>query len=167
MMISTPRLPASVRLLHWSSVLLFALAYLTSESAEEGGGALWHYFAGWALLVVFVPRIALHWRWRHSLSSAAPGAASAFARAVQWSLLVFLVAQPLLGMLAIWAEGDAVPLPFTPWVVPSPIAGEFGRWPEELHETLGNLFYGVIALHAGAALLRHFLKHDAVLRRML
>jgi cytochrome b561 len=161
------RLPASLRWMHWAAVLLVALAYLTGESAEDGGGAAWHYFAGWVLIAVFAPRAVLHWRHRRSLESHMPGPGAGFARLVQALLLAFVLVQPVLGILALWGEGHAVPLPFTPWVLPSPFAGEFGEWPEELHEALGNAFYAVIALHAGVALWHHFVGRDPVLRRML
>ena len=37
----------------------------------------------------------------------------------------------------------------------------------EIHETIGNIGYGLIALHAAAALYHHYLVHDNTLVRML
>lgn len=96
-------------------------------------------------------------------------AARTAALAVHVALLLFVVVQPLLGILALWAEGDALPVPLTSWSIPPPFAMGVGAGEllEELHETVGNVFYAVIAVHVLAALWHHFVRHDAVLRRML
>ena len=171
MVTSSPfRYSAPVRWIHWLTVLLVAVAYLTSESAEErgdGGAGQWHVFAGLVLLLVFVPRLIVR------LGSAHPPApASAFeawsARLVHVALLLFVVVQPLLGVLMVWAEGDALPIPFTAWQLPPLVVlGEaWGESLEEIHESVGNAFYAVIALHALAALWHQFVRRDGLLRRM-
>jgi cytochrome b561 len=163
------RLAVSLRATHWIGVVLVLVGYLTSEGMEHGTGlaAAWHVFSGLGLLMLVVPRFWLHWRHRGRLASAQPGLSNRMAWIVHWALLAFLLVQPVLGMLAVWSEGDALALPFTPWAMASPFSGEIGEWPEELHEAVGNLFYGVIALHAAAALWHHLFRHDPVLRRML
>ena len=90
------------------------------------------------------------------------------ARAVQLSLLLFIVVEPLLGVLMAWAEGNAMPIPLTSWDLPALLV--LGGWEdtlEELHEDIGNLFYAVIGLHVLASLWHHFVRRDDVLRRML
>ena len=79
------------------------------------------------------------------------------------------MAQPLLGILSLWAEGEAMPIPFTQWeVLPLLAMGAgAGELFEELHETVGNLFYAVIGVHVLASLWHHFVRRDGVLRRML
>ena len=42
-----------------------------------------------------------------------------------------------------------------------------GELLEELHETVGNIFYAVIGVHVLASLWHHFVRRDAILRRML
>ena len=164
------RHPRPVRWIHWLSVGLVAIAYLTGESAEElgeGGGGQWHILAGLALLLLFVPRVLAR-----LAAPRAPVSASAFeawsARLVHLALLLFVVVQPLLGVLMMWAEGEAVPVPFTSWqLTPLVVLGEArGEALEELHETVGNVFYAVIAVHALAALWHQFVRRDGVLRRM-
>jgi cytochrome b561 len=85
------------------------------------------------------------------------------------ALLLFVVVEPLLGILALWAEGHAMPVPFTPWAVPPLLAMDAGadELLEELHETVGNIFYAVIGVHVLASLWHHFVRRDDVLRRML
>ena len=165
------RHPRPVRWIHWLSVVLVAIAYLTAESAEDlgeaGSGGQWHILAGLALLLLFVPRVLAR-----LASPRAPVPASAFAawsaRLVHLALLLFVVVQPLLGVLMVWAEGESVPVPFTPWqLTPLVVLGEArGEALEELHETVGNVFYAVIAVHALAALWHQFVRRDGVLRRM-
>ena len=90
------------------------------------------------------------------------------ARLVHLALLLFVVVQPLLGVLMLWAEGESLPVPFTPWQLP-PLLVLGAAWEEtleEAHELVGNVFYAVIALHVLAALWHQYMRRDGVLRRM-
>jgi cytochrome b561 len=163
------RYPVTVRWTHWLSVVLVAIAYLTGESAEELGtsGGQWHVLAGLALLLLFVPRLLARLAGQRP-----PVPASAFeawsARLVHLALLLFVVVEPLLGVLTVWAEGDALLVPFTTLQIPPLVVLGEGREEvlEELHGAVGNVFYAVIALHALAALWHQFVRRDGVLRRM-
>lgn len=164
------RYPATVRWTHWLSVVLVAIAYLTAESAEELGtsGGQWHVLAGLALLLLFVPRLLARLAGQRPPVPASAIAAWS-ARLVHVALLLFVVVEPALGVLTVWAEGEALPVPFTTWQIPPLVVlGEaWGETLEELHGTIGNVFYAVIALHALAALWHQFVRRDGVLRRML
>jgi cytochrome b561 len=94
-----------VRTLHWLAVALVLVGYLTSEAMEEGGGlaGAWHVLAGIGLLLLALPRIGVHCWYRRHLAAAGPGIANRAAQVAQWALLAFLVVQPLLGVLAVWA----------------------------------------------------------------
>jgi cytochrome b561 len=175
MILESTRYPALVRWVHWSSVLLVVLAYATSEAADDlqpGGAGQWHVLAGLLLLVLFVPRLVGYVLRRRGAPLPGPEggpAARIAAVTVHMALLLFVVVEPLLGILALWAEGEALPVPFTPWVVPPLLAmgARAGELLEELHETVGNIFYAVIGVHVLASLWHHFVRRDAVLRRML
>ena len=164
-----------VRAIHWISAVLVLVAYLTTELAEdaehgEAVGINWHVAAGLALLVLFVPRL---------LARLLPQPGPLLPPAPRWSvlphklvtlaLLLFVVVQPMLGVLSVWAEGEALAIPFTPWVLPPAwVLGEdAGHALEEAHEWIGNAFYAVIAVHALAALWHQFVRRDGTLRRML
>lgn len=175
MIVETTRYPTLVRWVHWASVLLVFVAYLTSEAAEElqsGGDGQWHVLAGLMLLALFLPRLAGYFLARRGAPRAASQsgpAARIAAVTIHAALLLFVVVQPLLGVLSLWAEGEAMPIPFTPWALPPMLAfdARAGHTLEEAHEVIGNLFYAVIGLHVLAALWHHFVRHDATLRRML
>lgn len=167
------RYPWPVRWIHWLSLVLIAVAYLTSESAEEaearGSAVNWHVLAGLGLLMLFVPRAIAYLLVRTPVDTRTSIAEIWMTRTVHLALLLFVVVQPLLGLLLVWSEGEALPIPLTPWQLPPLLALGEG-WEdtlEGLHETVGNVFYGVIGLHAFAALWHHFVRHDGVLRRML
>lgn len=175
MHVESTRYPATVRWVHWASVLLVLLAYLTSEAAEElesGGAGQWHVLAGLLLLLLFLPRLTGYvLRRRGTPMPATEGGrvARVAAATIHVALLLFVVVQPILGILSLWAEGKALPVPFTGLGVP-PMLGidaAAGHTLEELHETVGNVFYVVIGIHVLASLWHHFVRHDAVLRRML
>jgi cytochrome b561 len=79
-----------------------------------------------------------------------------------------MVVQPLLGVLAVWAAGDSLTVPFTNTQL-SPLVQMSGQAHllEEAHEFIGNTFYAVIGVHVLAALWHQFIRHDGLLRRML
>jgi superoxide oxidase len=175
MILESTRYPALVRWVHWTSVLLVLLAYLTSEAAEErqdGGAGEWHVLAGLLLLILFVPRLIGYVLRRRGVPLPGPGGGPAVriaAAMVHLALLLFVVVEPLLGIMALWAEGHAMPVPFTPWAVPPLLAmgAGAGALLEELHEVVGNIFYAVIGVHALASLWHHFVRRDGILGRML
>lgn len=164
-----------VRAIHWLSAGLILLAYLTSELMEEilegeYAGTNWHAFAGLALLALFLPRLlARLFTKTPPIEPPPPRSTVLPAKLATLALLLFVVVQPVLGILLVWSEGHALPIPLTDWALPPLIVlGEDGEDVlEDAHETLGNAFYAVIALHALAALWHHLIRRDNTLRRML
>lgn len=164
------RYPVAVRWIHWLGVAAVATAYLTSESAEDlmetGAGTNWHVLAGIGLVLLFVPRLlARLWVPKRPPTS---GIEKWAAGMLQLALLLFMVVQPLLGVLAVWAEGHSLAIPFTS-VALAPLVqlDGWGHKLEELHETVGNVFYGVIAIHVLASLWHQFVRRDELIQRML
>lgn len=164
-----------VRALHWLGALLVLLAYLTGElmeEIEEGEyvGPNWHVFAGLALIVLFLPRLLARVATKTPpVVPPSPRASVLASKLVMLALLLFVVVQPVLGILSVWSEGQALPIPFTTLSLPPMVVlGESGgEMIEEAHEWLGNAFYAVIGLHTLAALWHHFIRRDNTLRRML
>ena len=149
-----------VRVIHWLSAGLILLAYLTSElmeAIEEGEytGPNWHVFAGLALLALFLPRLLAKLTTRVPAIVPPPSRASVLpAKFVTLALLLFVLVQPVLGVLMVWSEGHALPVPFTGWELPPLIV---------LGKGAGHT---VIGLHALAALWHHFGRRDNTLWRM-
>ncbi len=91
--------------------------------------------------------------------------------AAQWSeyaLYALLLTQPILGLLHTNARGDRVNLFFLgqlPAIIGQnrPLAKQL----LEVHEPVGFLLLGLIALHASAALYHHFWRRDDTLEAML
>ena len=164
------RYPFAVRWIHWLGVAAIATAYLTSESAEDlmesGSGTNWHVVAGIGLVLLFVPRLLARLSVRRRPHTS--GTEKWVAGTLQLALLLFMVVQPLLGVLAVWAEGHSLPIPFTNLqLAPLVQLNGWGQALEGAHETVGNIFYGVIAIHVLAALWHQFVRRDGLMQRML
>ena len=170
----TPR----ARHLHWSMAGLVVLAYVTSNlvaSTEHGSPdrclvIRTHFMAGLALLVLLLPRL-LH-RLRHAPPPIQPPLAQwqeASARLAHGLLYIFLLAQPLLGLLSVWLGGDGVGIPLSSLAIPSPLPEnpEWQKRAQQLHALIGTAFYFVIGLHAAGALWHRFGRRDDTLQRML
>ncbi len=159
--------------LHWLIFLLIALAYLSMEVRGPKGSdsrVLWtgiHLWAG--TLVLAAALIQLVWRVRGQR----PRAVSQ-QRVLEWlatlthvMLGIFIILQPLLGILIINMGGKPVQLPWTNLsfmlVTANP---DLRPLVKQAHIWLGNTFYFIIGLHILAALWHHYFKKDRVLRRM-
>lgn len=83
------------------------------------------------------------------------------------ALYGFLILTPLLGWLLLSAGGK--PIPFFGFELPALIGPNDGLKGtiKDLHETLANLGYALIALHAAAAIYHHHVLKDSTLTNML
>jgi cytochrome b561 len=74
---------------------------------------------------------------------------------------------PLLGWLIL--SGENKPVPFFGIELPALIGANkvLAKQLEEIHETIGNVGYFLIGLHAVAALAHHYIHRDNTLVRML
>lgn len=164
-------------LMHWLMLALVVAAYASIELREffpkgsEPREALksLHTLVGLSILALALVRLGLR-----GIAGPVPPIEPApgtwthrAAVLVQIGLYVLLIGVPLVGWGLLSAEGK--PIPFFGLDLP-PLAGpDQGRAEtlEELHELGGQVGYGLIALHAAAGLLHHFLRRDNTLKRML
>lgn len=174
---TTARYSPGLRRIHWLTVLLLAAAYLLIEQRDlfprgSDGRTLMmqgHFWAGLSIFVFAVWRVWLRLkRGAPPITPRPPAWQNRLAAALHLSLYLFLLLMPLLGLATAWTDGKQVLLPFTDIALPTllPTDKPLAHQLEELHETIGEVFYWVIGLHILAALYHHFWVHDDTLRRM-
>jgi len=158
---------------HWIVFVLVALAYLAIEIRGPKGSdsrAFWmnvHFTAGTLVLALSVLRVLWRAIGRTPAPVAQPALLKWLATLAHIALYVFIIAQPLLGIMMVNLGGKPVSLDwlgvsFTLFGPDKALRPTI----KEAHELIGNAFYFVIGLHALAALYHHFIKRDDVLRRM-
>ncbi len=162
--------------LHWLMLLLMVAVYATIELRElypkgsEPREALktWHFMLGlsifglvWLRLLMRViapsPRIVPQQKPMEAL----------VAQLMHVVLYLLMIGLPLAGWLVLSAAGK--PIPFFGLQLP-PLLGESKELAgqlKELHETVGEAGYYLIALHAAAALFHHYVRGDNTLMMML
>ena len=165
-----------IRFLHWLTLFLVATIFVlafsidyASSNAEAVALTQLHRSFGVTLWVVTLGRLV--WRQFARFPNWAADVPQAMRFAAQWSehaLYALLLAQPILGLLQTNAHGDRVNLFFL-----GELPALFGKDRPlakqllEVHQTVGLLLLGLIALHAAAALFHHFWRRDDTLTAML
>lgn len=177
-MADAARYTPGLRRLHWWMALLIAAVYIAMEQrgifprASTGRAAMMqsHYWLGMMVFVLALWRLAL--RWRRGVPPIAPPLPrwqELPAKLLHLSLYAFFIVMPLLGLATAWTDGKQILIPFTQIAIP-PLLGEneaLEHRLEDVHRTIGEVFYWVIGLHVAAALYHHFFRRDDTLRRML
>lgn len=173
---SATRYGSAMITMHWLMLLLLAAVYALMELREfyPSGSAprelmkAWHYTVGLGVFVLTGIRLGIRLgqpmpliepalvRWQHLLSKAVHGA-----------LYLLLLVMPVLGWLALSAEGETSlvnGLDLPALIGTDKAAAEVLH---EAHEIIGSLGYVLIGLHAAAALYHHYFLRDNTLTRML
>jgi superoxide oxidase len=172
------RYVASARRLHWAIFGLVTLAYLfinlfgafARGSAGRTAMLHWHELAGLGVLLLALPRLWV--RAHHTPPLITPRGerwADTLATVTHIALYAFLLVQPLLGLITVQVEGASVSV-FGVTLLPSFVATPdraLAHQFEDIHGTIGTIFYWVIGLHILAVLWHHFIRRDDTLRRML
>jgi cytochrome b561 len=166
----------AIRILHWLTLLLvitiFVLAFSLEFASSRGEAvALIQLHRSFGVTVWVVTLGRLVWRQFARFPNWPADMPQAMRFAAQWSehaLYALLLTQPILGLLETNAYGDRVNLFFL-GQLPA-LMGQNRPLAKQLlavHETVGFLFLGLIALHASAALYHHFWRRDGTLEAML
>lgn len=175
---AVPRYRPGLRRLHWLVALLVLAVYLLIEQRGlfprgSGGRAAMmqgHFWVGLTILVLALWRLGLRVRSpAPPITPALPTWQALPSKLLHLALYLFLVVMPLLGLATAWSDGKVLLLPFTDIAVPAllPENRSLAHTLEELHGTIGEIFYWVIGAHVAAALWHHFVRRDDTLRRML
>jgi len=162
--------------LHWLMFLLIVGVYACMELHEffpKGSDAraalkTWHFMLGLSVFVLVWLRLAVRLLQPTPVIVPAPAAwQQVFAKIIHWALYALMIGMPVAGWMILSAEGK--PVPFYGLELPALIAKnkDTAEWIEEIHKTVGNIGYGLIALHAVAGLFHHYVQRDNTLSRML
>lgn len=162
--------------LHWLIFILIVAAYgfiLLRELFPKGSDpretmkAL-HFMLGLSVLLLVLPRIAMRFIGSTpSITPEPPVWQHSAARLTHLALYAFMAVMPLLGWLMLSAAGK--PIPFYGLRLPALINEnkELAKFIKEIHETIGEIGYYLIGLHALAALYHHFFLRDNTLINIL
>jgi cytochrome b561 len=158
-------------------VLAVVAAYLLVELGDDdehggtaGSAMQGHYLAGLVVLGLLLVRVIGMAIGPRPPIVPPPGHLSVLAaRVTHLALYLFLIAQPIMGIATLQIAGKPVSI-FGVTVLPAlfgPGSRELAHQWEEIHGTVGEIFYYVIGLHILGALWHHFIRKDNTLRRML
>ena len=162
--------------MHWLMVILMAAVFASIEARAliEKGTELrdlfkmWHFMLG--LLVLILVAIRIYLRCAQVTPKITPPLSTMQAygaKAAHLILYTFMIAMPILGWFVLSAKGRVIP--FFGLELPAliPYDKPFSKILEGWHEDIGSWGYYLIALHAIAALVHHYVKKDNTLIRML
>lgn len=168
---------AVAKLLHWGMALLV----LSSLGAMEFRDLFpkgpirhevtdWHFQTGLCVLLLIIVRVA--WRIKNPIPPIFPPLSrlqKLSSTAAHYFLYATMLVLPLLGVLARQSRGNEVDL--FGHILPTFLDEESGL-PYALtikaaHTYLGNIFIGLIVVHALMAIFHHYIRQDNTLSRML
>ncbi|MEO8064059.1 MAG: cytochrome b [Pseudomonadota bacterium] len=162
--------------LHWVMLLLIVAVYACIELREfypkgsEIREALktWHFSLGLVVfLFVWLRLLARYYGRVPPIVPRPPKWQLHVAHGAEFAIYAFMIAMPLLGWLVLSGEGK--PVPFFGMQIPALMPANKGLAKQlaEIHETVGNIGYFLIGVHAVAALAHHYIIRDNTLLRML
>jgi cytochrome b561 len=162
--------------LHWVMLLLIALTYAFVElrelfprgTSERAFMRQTHFSLGLCVLALVGVRLLGRWRGPLPPITPRPPAWQRVAAALSHGLLYgLMIGMPLAGWFILSLRGDPIPLfglELPPLVEPDEALAKVIRgW----HGDVGRVGYGLIGLHALAAIWHHTVLRDDTLRRIL
>jgi cytochrome b561 len=137
-------------------------------SAIREGLKTWHYMLGLSVFaLVWLRLIARFLAPVPAIVPRPPQWQMRVAHFTEFAIYIFMFVMPLLGWLILSGENQLAP--FFGLHLPALIGDNkaLAKQLEEIHETIGNVGYILIGLHAAAALIHHYFYRDNTLVRML
>jgi cytochrome b561 len=162
--------------LHWLMFLLIVAVYACIELREfypkgsDPREALksWHFMLGLSVFILAWLRLIMRlYQITPQIKPALVAWQRILAKTVHAALYILMIGMPLGGWLILSAAGK--PIPFYGLNLPALISEnkDLAKLIKEIHETAGDIGYGLIGLHAAAALFHHYYLRDNTLIRML
>ena len=162
--------------MHWLMVVLMIFVFASIEGRvffEKGTELrelfkMWHFMLG--LLVFILACARLYFRCIQMTPQITPPLSTIqvwAAKTAHLALYVFMIAMPIFGWFVLSAKGKVIP--FFGLELPAliPFDKPLGKILEGWHKEIGSWAYYLIAFHAGAALVHHYIQKDNTLTRML
>lgn len=160
---------------HWLTVVLLIAIYALIELRglySKGSEArdlmkVWHEMLGMIVFGLAFIRLELRALYpAPQITLPPPLWQDTLARAMHVTLYAFLIGMPLLGWMMLGAKGK--PIPFFGLELPALMRPDRAAATtiEGLHALIGNVGYGLIGLHAAAALWHHHIMRDDTLHHM-
>ena len=162
--------------LHWLMVLLFIGVYACmefSDSYPKGSDTRallkgLHFSFGMCILILVWVRIAARvMAPTPEIVPTIPAWQVLFSKLIHLVLYVFMIGMPLAGYIGRMLAGKVTYVFGIALPVFLDVNKDMAENIFDLHETIGNLGYYLIGLHAVAALFHHYIKRDNTLSRML
>ena len=173
---STARYGAIPQTLHWLTAVFVICGFLLGQfgdvfpkGAPRDFGLLVHMTLGQCVAVLLLVRLL----WRN-VNPPPPPETTPFGRLIEiagkashFTLYGLLLVVPLLGMIVQLKRGNELPI-FAIWHAqsPWPVDRNLARSILSLHGTLADALLIVAGIHAGAALVHHWIWRDRTLLRM-
>src|SRR5215469_4122501 len=165
-----------IRFLHWLTLVLVATTFVLAFSidlsrSKEAAGVIIQLHRSFGVTLWVVTLIRFVWRQFSRFPHWPADMPQLMRFAAQWSeyvLYALLLVQPILGLLHTNAHGERVNWFFFGQL--PPLIGQnrlLARQLVEMHEMVGLLLLGLMALHTSAALYHHFWRRDDTLAAML
>ncbi|PKH85099.1 cytochrome b [Colwellia sp. Bg11-28] len=162
--------------MHWLMVVLMIFVFASIEGRvffEKGTELrdlfkMWHFMLGLSVFILVCARLYL--RSVQVIPQITPPLSVIQARGAHMAhlvLYVFMIAMPIFGWFVLSAKGKVIP--FFGLELPAliPYDKPFGKVLEGWHKEIGSWGYYLIAFHAVAALVHHYIQKDDTLTRML
>ncbi|MDP2248290.1 MAG: cytochrome b [Nitrosomonadales bacterium] len=165
-----------VVILHWLSLILLIAVYSFIELRElfPKGTEIrelmktMHYMLGLTVLLTVIPRMFFRLSSHTPAILPVPGRISQrLAQAMHLVLYLLMIGMPIAGWLMLSAAGK--PIPFYGLELPPLVTEnkELADSIKDVHKTIGNIGYFLIAAHALAGLYHHYVQRDNTLSRIL
>lgn len=159
---------------HWTIVLLIAYMLYNGWTADdvprEARGGVMQLHAGFGIIVLVLMAARLAWRVGHpapALPSDLPRWQVIASRATHHGLYFLVILQPLLGLTLGITSTKSNLMPFGLFGLQAVPNNAIHHVAGLLHGLNAYLIAALVVLHILAALYHHFVRHDAVLKRML
>ena len=174
---STARYGAIPQTMHWLTAIFVICGFLLGQfgdvfpkGAPRDFGLLVHMTLGQCVVALLLVRLV----WRN-VNPPPPPEATPLGRLIEiagqashFTLYGLLLVVPLLGMIVQLKRGNALPI-FAIWHMqsPWPVDRNLARSILSLHGTLADALLILAGIHAGAALVHHWVWRDRTLARMM